>query len=107
MLTISFDRRAGTARHTMPSQYGDYFASASDPYFDIARLMTNAGEPDGAAVVVDERGMACFTVKSIHACARRYRPNADDLLARKARIEARFSSNIATVLQRMKVALSC
>lgn len=88
-MIISFDRVAGTARHTMPSQCGDYFASGSDPYFDVARFMTDAGEPDSPATFVDERGTACFTVKSIHSCARRYRPNADDLLAKKARIAAR------------------
>lgn len=61
----------------------------SDPYFDICRQLTDRGWWDDAATFIDERGMACLTVRSIHSCARRYRPNEADRAAKAARIEAR------------------
>jgi hypothetical protein len=41
--------------------------------------------PDGLAVFVDERGMRCITVQSLHSCARRYRPTAAQRTAKAAR----------------------
>lgn len=64
---------------------GDYSAMGSDAFFDIARQMTDAGEADGPAVFVDEREMACLTVRSLHSCARRYRPTEADKAAKEAR----------------------
>lgn len=78
MITIPFSRATKTARFAMPAQHADFFTFGVDPYFDVARAMTDAGMPDGPAVFVDERGMACLTVRSLHSCARRYRPNAGD-----------------------------
>lgn len=84
--TIAFSRSTSTASHPGFEGFGgDYTASCADPYFQICRLMTDAGEPDGPAVFVDERGMACMTVRSFHSCARIYRPNAGDRAARAER----------------------
>lgn len=46
-----------------------------DPYFNIARMIYDAAMPDSDGVFIDETGMACLTVKSMHSCARRYRPD--------------------------------
>lgn len=90
MITITFSRLANTASAPSFDGFGgDFHAQCADPYFQICRLMTDAGTPDGPAVFIDERGMACLTVKSLHSCARRYRPNAADTAARQERIEAR------------------
>lgn len=87
---ILFSRATDTASYPAFDGWGgDYTARGSGPYFAIARQMTDAGEPDGPAVFVDERGVACMTVRSLHACARRHAPNAEDTAARKVRIEAR------------------
>lgn len=75
MYRIDFDRRAGTARHPGFEGFGgDFTGKSLDPYFDVVRAMTDAGLSDGPAVFRDERRMACLTVRSLHACARRYRP---------------------------------
>jgi hypothetical protein len=85
--TITFSRATSTATH--PGGFegfgGDYAACCADPYFQICRLMTDAGEPDGPAIFVDELGVPCMTVGSFHSCARRYRPNAADRAARAER----------------------
>lgn len=84
MISIHFNRQTNTARRATSDGW-DYFATGTDPYFDVARAMTDLGEPDGPAVFVDERGVACMTVRSVHACAGRHRPNAGDLAAKRAR----------------------
>ena len=69
---IHFDRIAKTARY---EGFGRRFeADGDDAYRSVARSMTDAGMPDGPAVCWDERGMACLTIGSVHAHARRYRP---------------------------------
>ena len=85
MIIIHFDRQTRTA------QYRGYAASGEDAFFDVVRQMLDAGEPDDAGTFTDERGMPCWTVRSIHSCARRYRPNAQDIADRKARAEARLA----------------
>ena len=69
MIQITFDRKTNTAR----ACHG-IVAHGPDSWFDACRAWRNAQLPDGPAVFVDDRGMRCMTVKSIHACARRYRP---------------------------------
>ena len=71
MITITLDRTSGTA--TTDAAPG-MLARGPDPWFCICRALTNARHPDGPAVFVDDRGVRCMTVKSIHAAARRYRP---------------------------------
>jgi hypothetical protein len=83
MITIRFDRQTGLA------QYRGFAASGSDPYFDVVRQMLDAGEPDREATFIDERGVRCLTTRSIHACARHYRPTPADLEAKRARAAAR------------------
>ena len=78
MITIHFNRQAGTAR------YRGFAASGSDPYFDVVRQMLDADYPDTPATFTDERGMACLITSSIHACARRYRPTEADKAAKLA-----------------------
>lgn len=86
MITVNFSRADNTARHVMPTDHADYVAHGADPYFAVCRNMLDAGEPDDDAVFVDERGMACLTVRSIHSCARRYRPSeAEKIGAREYR----------------------
>lgn len=88
MITIHFSRPLDTARHVMPPNVGDYFHEGADAIFTVCRHMTDAGEPDGPAVFVDERGMACMTVRSFHSCARRYLPNEADRVAKAAAVAA-------------------
>jgi|SRR5579872_2769787 len=89
MLTIRFDRIAGVAWHPgFDGWGGDFRATGGDAYFDVVRQMVDAGEPDTNAVFVDERGIACLTVRSILSCARRYRPNAADKIAKDERKRA-------------------
>lgn len=86
MILITFSRATSTARHAMPANVADYVAQGSDPYFTVARAMLDAGLPDAPAVFVDERGVACLTVRSLHACARRERPTeAEKIGAREYR----------------------
>jgi hypothetical protein len=84
MITIDFNRQTGTATYRGMAIHGE-----SDPQFSICRELTDRRWPDDAATFIDERGMACMTVKSIHAAARRYRPNELDLAAKAARIAAK------------------
>lgn len=78
MITIDFDRSAGHASFCGKRLHG------SEAFFDMARLLTDERWSDVPAVFVDERGMRCMTVQSIHSCARRYRPNEADRVAREA-----------------------
>ena len=71
MMTIVYDRTKGTA--TTDAAPGRV-VSGPDPWLDMCRALTNARHPDGPAVFVDDRGVRCMTVRSIHAAARRYRP---------------------------------
>jgi len=90
MIRIHFDRRTNAASHAGFDGFGGNFtASGSDPYFTVARLMTDAGMPDAPATFYDERGMACMTVQSIHSCARRYRPTPDEAQARSERVKVK------------------
>ena len=85
-ITIHFNRTLGTASYASFDGWGgDFRAFGGDPYFDVIRELIDAGEPDTDAVFVDERGVACLTVRSIHSCARLYRPNAADKIARAER----------------------
>lgn len=94
MILIHFDRVAGTATYPgFDGWGGDFRATGSDAYFDVVRALVDAGEPDGPATFVDERGLACMTVRSIRSCARRYRPNAHELAERKARAEAKRATD--------------
>lgn len=70
-LTINFDRQQSHAT------FGPFRMHGEDAYFDICRLLTDRGWWDEPAVFVDERGMACLTVRSLHGCARRYRPKSE------------------------------
>lgn len=77
MIRIHFSRHTDIASHPGFLGFGgDFTTRCADPYFDLVRQMVDAGWPDGPAAFVDERGMACLETKSIHACARRYRPTA-------------------------------
>jgi hypothetical protein len=79
MLTIHFDRREDHAT------FGPFRWHGPDAFFDLCRLLTDRGWWDEPVTFVDERGMACLTTRSLHACARRYRPNADDKAAKEGR----------------------
>jgi hypothetical protein len=89
MICIHFDRRTNTSRCDGPLFADPFVAHGSDPFFTVARMMTDAGMPDGPATFHDERGMACITVRSIHSCARRYRPTPAEAAARSERAKAR------------------
>ena len=83
---IIFSRRDKNAVHPGFVGFGgDFVGRGEDPYFDVCRAMKDAGMPDAPVIFVDERGMACLTVRSLHSCARRYRPTDDELSARKER----------------------
>jgi len=84
---IHFSRQTNRAVYPMPPDVADYAHRGPDPYFAVARNMLDAGVPDGPAVFVDERGMACLTVRSLHSCARRY-------AAKMARLE-RLNGKVA------------
>lgn len=88
MLTIDFDNVEWHASFCGRRLWGESAA------LDMARLLTDEGWSDGPAVFVDERGVACFTVRSLHSMARRYRPNAEDKLARAERVKQRRSQNV-------------
>lgn len=77
MLTIHFDR---VQQH---ATFGPFRMHGDDAYFDICRLLTDRGWWDEPATFVDERGMACLTTNSLHACAARYRPNEGDKAAKE------------------------
>lgn len=79
MLTIEFNRMEKHATFGPSRWHGE------DAAFDICRLLTDRGWWDDEATFVDERGMACFTVNSMHACARRYRPNEQDKIDQERR----------------------
>lgn len=68
MLNIDFDRQNKHAT------FGPFRMHGEDAAFDICRLLTDRGWWDEPATFVDERGVACLTTKSLHACARFYRP---------------------------------
>lgn len=75
MIRIHFSRKTDIASHPSFEGFGgDFTARSSDPYFDVIRQMVDAGWPDDCAVFIDERDTACLETKSIHACAKRYRP---------------------------------
>lgn len=78
MLTIHFDR---VQQH---ATFGSFRMHGDDAYFDICRLLTDRGWWDEPATFVDERGMACLTTNSLHACAARYRPNEGDTRRRRS-----------------------
>lgn len=82
-LTIYFDRMKKHA------SFGPFRLHGDDAYYDIARLLTDRGWWDESVVFVDERGMACLTHPSLHRCAARYRPNEQDMIARRAQAEAK------------------
>ena len=73
-ITIHFNRIENTAHYPMPPDVADYTASSAYGWQDIIRQMTDAGTADAPVRLLDERGMACFTIRSLHAGARRYRP---------------------------------
>jgi hypothetical protein len=83
MITIDFNRIEGHATFCGRRVRG------SESFFDMCRLLTDEGWSDGPAVFADETGMRCMTVRSLHSCARRYRPNEADVAAKKARQMAR------------------
>jgi hypothetical protein len=85
-IEITFNRAAGGARSPGFDGFGgDWFAPGTDAFFDVMRDMVDAGMADDDCRVTDERGMACFTFRSLHAGARRYRPTAADRAAREGR----------------------
>lgn len=81
--TVHFNRVSRVASS------GDFTATGEDAQFDIARMITDAGLPDGSVTFYDERGTPCMTSMSVHAAAARYRPNEADLARRKANAERR------------------
>lgn len=104
MIVIDFNRTTRTAA------YQDILFTCSsnadnDPYFDLCRILLDNEHPDTSAVFRDERGMDCLTVKSIHSCARRYRPTESDLIARRARKLAMAGLNLLPPPQRKRVAI--
>ena len=80
MITISFDRGAGTAR------YDGITTSGSDAWKEMCRVLTNLRWPDDGAIVVDERGVPCLEIRSIHDTARFYLPTNAEKAARRATI---------------------
>lgn len=72
MIQIDFSRADGHAT------FMSYRTHGTDPYFDMCRVLRDRNWLDIDAVFVDERGVRCVTVRSIHSCARRYRPTQDD-----------------------------
>lgn len=83
-LVLHFDRQNNFAHHK-----GIVARGGEDSIFDLVRMLVDRGWRDEPAVFVDERGVACLTVKSLHGCARRYRPNEADLAAKRARNETK------------------
>lgn len=88
-LLLHFNRAENFAHHK-----GIVARCGEDSVFDLVRILVDRGWWDEPAVFVDELGMRCMTVKSLHSCARRYRPNEADKAARKARVEARAIASI-------------
>lgn len=84
MIRIEFDRMAEHA------SFRGYRTHGGDPYFDMCRTLVTRQWPDDEAVFVDERGMACITVRSFHSCARRYRPTDEEKAARSERAQAKI-----------------
>lgn len=83
---ITFNRTTGGAWSPGFDGFGgDFHAPGTDAFFDVMRQMTDAGMPSCPVVVSDERGMDCFTFRSLHAGARQYRPTAADKAAKEAR----------------------
>lgn len=82
MITIDFDRMADHATFCGRRVHG------VDAFFDMCRFLTDEGWADVPVTGVDERGVRCWITRSLHGCARRYRPNEADLAAKKARQEA-------------------
>lgn len=68
---VHFDRKTNFA------SCGDIVCreGTDDPYFNIARMVLDLNMPDSDGVFIDEIGMRCITVKSMHSCGRRYRPD--------------------------------
>jgi hypothetical protein len=86
---IDFDRRTNTAC-LRGGMFDDPIAAhGSEPFFTVLRMMADAGMPDGPATLYDERGVACITVRSVHSCARRYRPTPAEAAARSERAKGR------------------
>lgn len=85
MTRITFNRQHGGASSPSFDGFGGAFhAPGTDAFFDVLRLLVDAGIPDSPCEVVDELGMPCFTFQSIHAGARRYRPTEAQRAARAA-----------------------
>lgn len=64
MIHIRMDRAAGVAT------CGVLFGRGTDPWRQVCQALRDAGCEDDDALVIDERGVPCLTVKSVHASAR-------------------------------------
>lgn len=78
-MIIHFNRAEESAR------FGGVVIRGAGAIFDLCRELTNRGWWDEPVSFVDEFGMPCLESKSLHGCARRYRPTEAERAAKTAR----------------------
>lgn len=78
-IRIAFDRATGLATFDGMTAHG------TDPWREMCQALRDKGIPDDDAIMIDERGMPCLTVRSIHACARNHDRKCAKLAAFNAR----------------------
>jgi hypothetical protein len=83
MVVIDFDRVNDSAR------FRGIVMRGAGAIFDVCRELTDRGWRDQPVRFVDERGMHCLSSESLHATARRYRPNESEIAAKKLRALAK------------------
>lgn len=71
------------------ASYDGITARGTDAWANLCRVLTNLGYRDGPANVDDERGVPCWHIRSIHRCARMYRPTPAEAAAQAERREAK------------------
>lgn len=64
MIHIHMDRAVGVAN------WHRFVGHGTDPWRQVCQALRDAGCDDDTALVIDERGVPCLTVKSVHAAAR-------------------------------------
>lgn len=57
----------------------------ADSWQDLCLVLRDMGYPDAGATVIDERGVPCWTIASVHASARWYFPTPEQLAERVER----------------------
>ena len=97
---IEWNRTEKTAIFRSPRDVGDFVAKGEDPAFMICRMMVNAGWSDQEAVVIDERGVQCWLIHSIHGAARQYVPTREEIAERAAEAEAEKAKKAATTMEK-------